>query len=135
MKKIFVKKIKNLDEYINSFFGSQKSLLLELRKIVSEFLLKEKSKNEKQNKILEFQEIISYGMPGIRLNNKRNIFYYAAFNDHVSIFPMPKAVSFFIKDLVKYKTGKATIQFPLNKKLPKSLIIKILKFNLENYAK
>lgn len=59
---------------------------------------------------------------------KRIICTYDAYKDHISLFPTPSAIRAFKKELTKYKTSKGTIQFPLDKPLPKGLITKIAKF-------
>jgi uncharacterized protein YdhG (YjbR/CyaY superfamily) len=39
--------------------------------------------------------------------------------------PTPSAMKPFKKELAKYKTGKGTIQFPHDQRLPKALVRKI----------
>ncbi len=74
-------------------------------------------------------ESISYGMPAYKLDGKVFV-YFAGFKNHVSLFPFPSTVSKFKKEVSRYTTSKGTIQFPLNEKLPVSLITKIIKFRL-----
>jgi len=71
-------------------------------------------------------EGISYGIPAFLY--KGPLVGYAAFKDHCSLFPMSGAiVEQFETELKKYKTSKGTIQFPLAKPLPATLIKKIVK--------
>ena len=76
---------------------------------------------------------ISYGMPQYKLNG-RLLTYFAAFRDHVSLFPGPVVIKQFARDLQSYKTSKGTIQFPLDKKLPLELIRKIIRHKAKTLA-
>jgi uncharacterized protein YdhG (YjbR/CyaY superfamily) len=53
------------------------------------------------------------------------------FRHHIGFYPTPGAVTAFAKSLTKYKTAKGSIQFPLDKPLPLSLISKITKFRVK----
>jgi uncharacterized protein YdhG (YjbR/CyaY superfamily) len=56
---------------------------------------------------------------------KRILFAFAAFTSHLNFMPTPSAMRPFKKELAKYTTGKGSIQFPYDKRLPKALIRKI----------
>jgi uncharacterized protein YdhG (YjbR/CyaY superfamily) len=56
---------------------------------------------------------------------KRILFAFAAFKSHFNFMPTPSAMKPFKKELAKYKTGKGSIQFPYDNRLPKALIRKI----------
>jgi len=73
----------------------------------------------------EAQESISYGMPAFKLNGP--LVYFAAFKDHIGLFPAGEGIGFFKKELAPYSTSKGTIRFPLDKPIPYSLIEKIVK--------
>ena len=53
--------------------------------------------------------------------------WYAAFVNHVSLFPGGSVLTRFGDELKKFKTSKGTIQFPLNAPLPMGLIKRIVK--------
>src|SRR5215813_12529170 len=73
----------------------------------------------------EAQEVMTYGMPGFKYNGKYFV-SFAAFKDHLSLFPGAEPVEF-LKDRLKgYKLSKGTIQFTLEQPLPDSLIKEIL---------
>jgi uncharacterized protein YdhG (YjbR/CyaY superfamily) len=74
-------------------------------------------------------ENIKWGAPSY--SYKRILVIFAAFKHHVSFFPTPSAVRAFKSQLTKYKTSSATIQFPLDKPLPASLIRKITAFRVK----
>ena len=72
--------------------------------------------------------MISYGIPGFR--HKRMVVWYAAFTDHCSLFPTAAVIEKFKNDLKPYRIAKGTIQFPVDKPLPASLLKKIVKARL-----
>jgi uncharacterized protein YdhG (YjbR/CyaY superfamily) len=71
-------------------------------------------------------EAISYGIPSFQY--KGALVWYAAFKKHCSFFPMNHSLGDeFAEELKKYKTSKGTIQFPVDKPLPKALVTRIVK--------
>lgn len=70
-------------------------------------------------------ETISYGIPAFR--HKEVLVWFAAFADHCSLFPTGAMIEEFKDDLAGYAISKGTIQFPLNKPLPASLVKKMVK--------
>lgn len=74
------------------------------------------------------EEEISYRIPTFRLNG--NLVHFAAFKDHISFFPTSSARVAFRKELSKYKGGRGTIQFPIDKPIPYGLVRKIVKFRV-----
>ena len=56
---------------------------------------------------------------------------FAVFKNHIGFYPMPSALEKFAKELGQYKTGEGSVQFPLDKPLPLSLISKIVKFRVK----
>jgi uncharacterized protein YdhG (YjbR/CyaY superfamily) len=60
---------------------------------------------------------------------------FAAFKNHVSLFPTALAVRTYAKELKKYKTSPGTIQFPLDQPLPLALIRKITAFRVKDSLK
>jgi len=75
----------------------------------------------------EATEGISYSMPAFLLEGK-GLVCYAAFKDHYSLFPMSAAVvSQHAKELGARVTGKGTIRFEYDERLPVGLIKKIVK--------
>jgi uncharacterized protein YdhG (YjbR/CyaY superfamily) len=74
----------------------------------------------------EATEAISYKIPSFQY--KGGLVWYAAFKNHCSFFPMDHSLSDeFREELKKYKTSKGTIQFPVDKPLPKALVTRIVK--------
>lgn len=73
------------------------------------------------------EEVISYGLPGYKLNGP--LVYFGGFKNHVSIFATAsqRVAKKFAKELAPYQRSKGTIQFKLDEPLPVELIRKIVK--------
>ncbi len=114
-------KPKTIDEYIASFPKDIKIILETVRTTIQETVPKA-------------QEKIGYGMPAFRIHGK-DLVYFAAFSKHIGVYALPSGNAAFKKELVNYKTGKGSIQFPLDQSIPYDLIVKIVKFReQENLA-
>ncbi len=74
-------------------------------------------------------EAIKYGMPTFVLNG--NLVHFAAYKNHIGFYPAPTGIDAFIDELARYRTGKGTIQFPIDKPIPYDLITKVVKFRVE----
>ena len=70
-------------------------------------------------------EIISYRIPAFR--HKRVLVWYAAFSDHCSLFPTAEVMALFKDELKSYSTSKGTIHFPLDRRIPATLVKKLVK--------
>jgi uncharacterized protein YdhG (YjbR/CyaY superfamily) len=70
-------------------------------------------------------ETISYGIPAVKY--KGIVVWYAAFANHCSLFPTTSIIKAFRKDLKGYRIAKGTIQFPIDKPLPATLVRKLVK--------
>lgn len=69
-------------------------------------------------------EVISYRIPMFKY--KGMLMGFAAFADHCSLFP-GAIVEEFKTELKNYRISKGTIQFPVDKPLPATLVKKIVK--------
>jgi len=78
-------------------------------------------------------EKISWQMPTFW--QEENLIHFAAFKNHVSIFPGGEATMVFADKLAGYKTAKGTIQFPLNKPIPYDLIAEITHWRISEVQK
>lgn len=70
-------------------------------------------------------EKLAWGMPTLTLGG--NLFHFAAFKNHMSLFPGTKVVEKFRPRLGKFTTTKAAIHFPYGEPLPTALITAIAK--------
>jgi uncharacterized protein YdhG (YjbR/CyaY superfamily) len=115
------KSIINVEEYIGSFSSDTQKILREIRQIII--------KNAP-----EAEESIGYGMPAYKLN-KKPLVYFAAFKNHIGFYATPTGHQAFSDELSKYKQGKGSVQFPINKPMPLDLIERIVKFRVEQNSK
>jgi uncharacterized protein YdhG (YjbR/CyaY superfamily) len=70
-------------------------------------------------------EVISYRMPAFK--HERILVWYAAFSDHCSLFPGGSVLGQFRDELVRFKTSRGTVQFPLDSPLPVPLVKRIVR--------
>ena len=69
-------------------------------------------------------EAISYGIPTLKLDG-RYVVYFAAWKNHLSIYPVPDADEDFEKDLAPYRAAKGTLKFPFGGPIPYELIKRV----------
>ena len=113
---------KSVDEYITTFPEDIQKLLDKIRKTIIE-------------KAPEAVESIAYGMPAYKTNGKPLV-YFAGFKSHIGFYATPTGHSEFANELSKYKQGKGSVQFPLDKPIPFELIGRIVEFRVnENRSK
>lgn len=83
------------------------------------------------------EEVISYQMPAYKFNGM--LAWFAAAKNHYGLYVRPQFLEKFKDQISPYKTGRATLQFPFDKPLPKKLITDIIKHaakaNLEKISK
>jgi uncharacterized protein YdhG (YjbR/CyaY superfamily) len=105
-----------VDDYIETFAEETQLLLQELRSII-------------KKAAPQAEEVISYKMPAYKQNGV--LVYFAGYKNHVGFYPTSTGIENFSHEFGKYKWSKGAVQFPLNEKLPKALIIKIVKHRIE----
>ncbi|MES2689714.1 MAG: DUF1801 domain-containing protein, partial [Bacteroidota bacterium] len=77
-------------------------------------------------------EAIKYGMPTFVL--KGNLIHFAAYKNHIGIYPAPVAIEAFAKDFAPYKTSKGAVQLPIDKPMPLGLIAKVTRFRVKQMS-
>jgi len=75
------------------------------------------------------EERISWRMPTFW--EKHNIIHFAAFKNHLGLYPGDKAVEHFTDQLNDYKTSKGAIQFQYDEPIPYDLIAEITRWCYE----
>ncbi|MFH6959058.1 iron chaperone [Flavobacterium aquidurense] len=116
-----IKKPSTIDEYIGGFPNNIQEILKKVRTTI-------------QKAAPDAKEKISYSMPAFEQNGI--VVYFAAFKKHIGLYALPSGHETFKKELSKYKSGKGSVQFPLNAPIPFDLITKIVKFRVkENLEK
>lgn len=115
------KKPANIDEYIGAFPNDVQEILEKIRATI-------------QKAAPDAKEKISYSMPAFEQNGI--VVYFAAFKNHIGLYALPSGHETFREELSKYKSGKGSVQFPLDQPIPFDLIAKIVKFRVkENLEK
>jgi uncharacterized protein YdhG (YjbR/CyaY superfamily) len=105
-----------IEEYIASFPPDVRPILEQVRATI-------------RKAAPEAQETIKYQMPTYTL--KGNLIYFAAYKNHISVYPAPRGSKEFEKELAQYQGGKGTVRFPLAQPIPFDLIRRIVKFRIK----
>lgn len=112
---------KTIDNYISTFAPEVQTILEKLRQTI-------------RKAAPDATEKISYQMPTFYLNG--NLVHFAAYKNHIGFYPAPSGISAFQNELIKYKTSKGAIQFPIDAAIPHALVKKVVQFRVkENLAK
>lgn len=109
---------KSVEEYLNDQPEQTKKALLELKDLIMEI---------EPNAT----ELLNYNIPAFTLveNGKREQqIMIAGYKNHVGLYPHPTTMEKFEPELAEYKRGKGSVQFPLDKPLPKKLIIRMIEY-------
>lgn len=79
-------------------------------------------------------EVISYGMPGVKLGGKL-LLSYAAFARHWSLFPVSGAVMAAMgEELAPYFKPTATLRFPWKEPVPAALVRRYVELRVAEFA-
>jgi predicted N-acetyltransferase YhbS/uncharacterized protein YdhG (YjbR/CyaY superfamily) len=106
----------DIDEYIAAQPAAVQSLLQAVRETI-------------RAAAPDATEKISYRMPTYWQGE--NIVHFAAFKNHIGVFPGSEAIVTFAERLTGYETSKGTIRFPLGKPIDHALISDIVRLRLE----
>ena len=106
----------NIDDYIAGFPKDIQKMLEEIRATISKAAP-------------DAEEAIKYAMPTFTLHG--NLVHFAAFKNHIGFYPAPMGIEAFKKELSVYKGAKGSVQFPLDKPLPLTLISKIVQYRVK----
>lgn len=117
-----MKKFKTVSEYLAAIPVPARKRLQEMRKLI-------------RAAAPRAEEAISYNIPAFKTNGALLV-WYAAFKEHIGLYPRTSAIAAFKSDLAAYKTSKGAIQFPIKRPIPVRLVKNIVRFRLkENSAK
>jgi uncharacterized protein YdhG (YjbR/CyaY superfamily) len=103
-----------IDNYISAFPPEVQEILKQIRALI-------------KKTAPEAKESIAYGMPAYKTNGKPLV-YFAGYKKHIGFYATPTGHEKFADELSKYKQGKGSVQFPLDKPIPYGLIGRIVAF-------
>ena len=109
-----------VDEYIKTFPEDIQTILKKIRDVI-------------KTSAPGAAESIAYGMPAYKMNGKPLV-YFAAFAKHIGFYATPSGHTEFADELSKYKQGKGSVQFPLDKPTPYDLIKRMVIFRVKESA-
>jgi uncharacterized protein YdhG (YjbR/CyaY superfamily) len=109
-------KTDEIEEYILKFPENIQDILRKIRTLI-------------KDNAPDAEEQMAYGVPGYKIN-KIPLVYFAAFKNHIGLYAVPLNHREFKDELSKYKQGKGTVRFPLNRLIPFDLIERIVKFKV-----
>lgn len=104
---------RNVDEYLALVSEPARSTLNKMRDVIRSVVPPDAT------------EAISYGIPAFKY--KGMLVWFAAFSKHCSLFPGSSVLEAFKNELKGFKTSKGTIQFPVDRPLPATLVKKLVK--------
>ena len=105
-----------VDAYIAAADEPQRRALEALRDVILQFLP-------------EAEQVISYGMPGFRVNGKV-IAGMAGYSNFVSYYPHSGSVIAQVPEAAKYAGTAGALHFPLHTPIPKRLVRKLIEVKL-----
>jgi uncharacterized protein YdhG (YjbR/CyaY superfamily) len=110
----------SIDAYIASFPREAQLLLNQMRATIGKAAPKA-------------EEAIKYGIPAFVLNGK-NLVFFAGYRNHIGFYPGAGGIAEFKRELSVFKSGKGSVQFPLDEPLPLSLVTRITKARVKACA-
>lgn len=109
-----------IDEYIAGFPESTREILEQVRATI-------------RQAVPDAEEAICYGIPTFKL--KGNLVHFAGYKNHIGFYPGASGIETFKEMLSAYELSKGTVQFPIDKPIPFSLITKIVNFRVKENVK
>jgi len=101
----------NIDDYIAASAPAAQPILREIRRLI-------------RAAAPEAEELISYRMPAFRQHGI--LVYFAAFKNHIGLFPPVRGDAQLQKALAPYSGPKGNLKFPLDKPIPYALIKRVV---------
>ncbi len=105
-----------IDAYIAEFPHGIQAILQNIRRTIREVAP-------------DAQEAIKYHMPTFILHG--NLVHFAAFKQHIELYPTPSGITQFKEELAPYAGAKGSVRFPLDRPIPFDLIRKIVQFRVQ----
>lgn len=108
--------IETIDEYVQTFPTEVQAILEEIRRTVGAV-------------VPDADEVISYGMPTLRLGT-RKIVHFGAYKHHIGFYPAPSGPADFERQIAPYRAGRSSIRFPTKDPIPHELVRRIVELLL-----
>lgn len=115
-----MKNYTDVDTYIRDYPKNVQNILNKIRQVI-------------QVAAPQAEEAVKYGIPTFMLNG-RNLVHFGGFKNHIGFYPTPSGTIHFKKELSAYEGGKGSVQFPLDRPIPYTLIKKIVQFLAKDNA-
>ena len=90
-------------------------------------------RTEVERRVEGTERVVSYKMPALRKG--RVFIYFAAFKNHIGVYPPVEAPAGLLKELAPYRGPKGNLAFPLAEPLPIDLIGRVAEALAKQYAK
>jgi uncharacterized protein YdhG (YjbR/CyaY superfamily) len=120
-------KMKNLD--IDTYIKTQPEVVQKALQELRGYILEA---------VPDATELINYSIPAFTLREggkREEQVMIAGHKNHIDFYPHPNTIEAFLDDLSDYKFAKGSVQFPLNKPIPKELVIKMVRYRYEQIPK
>ncbi len=102
-----------VDDYISTYPNDVQVVLRELRRTI-------------HAAVPGAGETIRYQMPTVTLDG-RSLVHFAAWKNHVSVYPMATGDADLERDLAPYAGDKGTVRFPLGEPVPFDLVSRLVR--------
>ena len=86
-----------------------------------------------QQRLPDAQRCIGYSMPAFR--QQRIFFYFAAFKNHIGVYPPVSDDPALVAELAPYRGPKGNLTFPYRQHLPLDLIVRVAVALAKQYAR
>lgn len=105
-----------VDDYIAACAPKAQTVLRKIRRLVKQAAP-------------DAEEVISYRMPAFKQNGV--LLYYAAFKEHIGLFPPVTGDARLQKAVAKYAGPKGNLRLPLDEPIPYDLITRIVEIRVK----
>lgn len=107
---------RTVDEYIEGFAPAVQAILLKVREVA-------------RSAAPGAEEVISYRMPALKQNGI--LVYYAAFKQHIGLYPPVRGDATIEKAIAPYAGEKGNLRFAYDEPIPYALIGRIVKLRVK----
>ena len=108
------------EQYIGSVPPNVQPILLRIQSLV-------------ESKVPTATRCISYNMPAYRVG--KTFFYFAAFKNHIGIYPPVREDARLIRELAKFRNAKGNLAFKFSEPIPYELLGKVAVALAKEYSR